>query len=250
MQPLTTTNHDNELRKSTFCGLTATFPPTPDPQQYSTLADLLKSYIQHDNTPTADDYKEAELVALRQVQANCFAEELLCLRSNKPLPKNSRLLCLAPEFFNLSELIRVGGCLCRYIEPEEDAIHPIVPDPHHSITRLIIKDYDHQLHHSGPERVFAELRRKSQPPFRLPTLPPQISFHHEISWFDVMQGSFSNFALSSFYLHRDIRQQRIHLFAVTCHAHTILLMAAVVYPHLSPYKLVYQREFRMDSGLP
>ncbi len=57
MQPLTTTNHDKELRKLTFCGLTAIFPNTPDPQQYSTLTDLLKAYIQHDNSPTADDYK-------------------------------------------------------------------------------------------------------------------------------------------------------------------------------------------------
>ncbi len=160
MQPLATTNHDKELRKSTFCGLTAIFPNTPDPQQYSTLTDLLKAYIQHDNSPTADDYKEAELAALRQVQTDCFAEELLILRSNKPLPKNSRLLCLAPEFDNLSELIRVGGRLRQYSDSEEDAIHPIVLDPHHPITGLIIKDYDHRLHHPGPERVFAELRRK------------------------------------------------------------------------------------------
>ncbi len=100
------------------------------------------------------------MAALRQVQTDCFAEELLILRSNKPLPKNSRLLCLAPEFDNLSELIRVGGRLRQNSESEEDAIHPIVLDPHHPITRLIIKDYDHRLHHPGPESGFAELQRK------------------------------------------------------------------------------------------
>ncbi len=51
----------------------------------------------------------------------------------------------------------------------------------------------------------------------LSTLSPQISYYHEISWFDVMQGSFSNFPLSSFHLHTDIRQQRRHFFAVTQH---------------------------------
>ncbi|XP_065118880.2 uncharacterized protein [Paramisgurnus dabryanus] len=160
MLSLTTTNHDNELRKSAFCGLTTSTVPTPDLQQYSTYTDLLKAYIQHANTPTADDYKGAELAALRKIQTDSFAEELSCLRANKPLPKHSRLLCLAPVFDDVIELIRVGGRLRQISQLEEDAIHPIVLDSRHPITKLIIKEYDNQLHHPGPDRVFAELRRK------------------------------------------------------------------------------------------
>lgn len=82
------------------------------------------------------------------------------LKYGKPLPSNSRLLCLAPELDNSTNLIRVGGRL-RQISPlDEDNIHPIVLNPHHPLTKLIIKDYDDRLHHPGPERVFSELRRK------------------------------------------------------------------------------------------
>ncbi len=162
---LTSLNQDGELRKSFFCGLSISSPPIPDPQKYQTLPELLKAYIQQVNgtatdTPTADDYKEAELTVLRQSQYESFPEELSCLRAGKPLARNSRLLCLAPEFDEDTKLIRVGGRLRQSSQLEEDAIHPIVLESCHPITKLIIKDYDNQLHHSGPDRVFAELRRK------------------------------------------------------------------------------------------
>lgn len=163
--PLTTLDQDGELRKLTFCGLSISSPPTPDPQKYQTLPELLKAYIHHVNgtathIPTADDYKRAELAVLRQSQTESFPEELSYLRAGKPLPKNSRLLCLAPEFDEDIELIRVGGRLRQTSQLEEDTIHPIVLDSRHPITKLIIRDYDNQLHHPGPDRVFAELRRK------------------------------------------------------------------------------------------
>lgn len=37
-------------------------------------------------------------------------------------------------------------------------MHPIVPDPKHTVTHLIIKDYDTRLLHPGPGRVYAEIR--------------------------------------------------------------------------------------------
>ncbi|KAJ8348806.1 hypothetical protein SKAU_G00273950 [Synaphobranchus kaupii] len=41
----------------------------------------------------------------------------------------------------------------------EDTLHPIVLAPDHSITQLIVQDYDERLLHAGPERVFTEIRR-------------------------------------------------------------------------------------------
>ncbi len=41
----------------------------------------------------------------------------------------------------------------------ENVKHPIVLDPKHPITKLIIKDFDERLHHYGPERLLAVLRR-------------------------------------------------------------------------------------------
>ena len=56
-------------------------------------------------------------------------------------------------------LMRVGGRL-RSHDLDPDIIHPIILDPKHPITQLIIKDSDESLLHPGPERVFGELRRK------------------------------------------------------------------------------------------
>ena len=44
-------------------------------------------------------------------------------------------------------------------ELEPGAMYPIVLDPRHTVTRLIIKDYDTRLLHPGPGRVYAEIRR-------------------------------------------------------------------------------------------
>ncbi len=65
---------------------------------------------------------------------------------------NSRLKTLAPEFDPDSQLIRVGGRLrqCHLLSP--DILHPIVLDPIHPVTKLLIKQYDTQLHHPGTER--------------------------------------------------------------------------------------------------
>ncbi len=85
---------------------------------------------------------------------------LLHLKSGKSLPSNSRLSRLALELDNSTNLIWVGGRLRQISQLEEDNIHPIVLDPHHPLTKLIIRDYDDSLHHPGSERLFTELQRK------------------------------------------------------------------------------------------
>ncbi len=55
-------------------------------------------------------------------------------------------------------LIRVGGRLRRASDLDLEAIHPIVLDPSHHITKVLIKETDQQLLHPGSERVLAELR--------------------------------------------------------------------------------------------
>ncbi|XP_052445918.1 uncharacterized protein LOC127987587 [Carassius gibelio] len=93
------------------------------------------------------------------MQTESFPTEMVQLKSGKPVSGTSRLASLSPEFDPTSGLIRVGGRLRRCSEAELDSVHPIVLAPQHPVTKLIIKDYDKKLHHPGPERVFAELRR-------------------------------------------------------------------------------------------
>lgn len=64
---------------------------------------------------TVEDYKN---------QAKSFLKELSHLRSGKPLPSNSKLLCLAPELDNSTNLILVREHL-RQISPLKGGCHKL-----------------------------------------------------------------------------------------------------------------------------
>ncbi len=153
---------DAELKQVTFYGLTVTVnnPALPDCNQFGSYKELLAATARALHgvaTPTevltAEDYVEAELALLHPT-------EIAHLKSGKPLPMSSCLLCLAPEYDITTNLIRVGGHLRRTEQLDESTIHPIVLDPKHPLSRLIIQDFDEILHHPGAERFFAEVRRK------------------------------------------------------------------------------------------
>lgn len=159
---LSTDGQSNELRQSAFCGST-TVISMPNPQQYDTLTEFLEACNQQLHGAAkfscADTRREVELLVLRQTQTDSFTAEMAQLQSGKPVSGTSRLASLSPEFDPTTGLIRVGGRLRRRSETDLDLIHPILLAPQHPVTRLIIKDYDERLHHPGPERVFAEIRR-------------------------------------------------------------------------------------------
>ncbi|XP_039539859.1 uncharacterized protein LOC120487658 [Pimephales promelas] len=160
---------ETEMKRSAFCGFMSaiTAPEIPAPEDHSTFEDLLEATSKslhgaafQSSALSADDYGEAELRILQRAQYDSFPDEVKCLKAGKALPSSSRLLSLAPEYDVSMGLIRVGGRLRRSTSLEEDVVHPIVLEPKHHITKLIIRQYDNQLLHPGSERVFAELRRK------------------------------------------------------------------------------------------
>ncbi|KAI5614831.1 hypothetical protein C0J50_10985, partial [Silurus asotus] len=137
----------------------------PDATQFRTWQELLKATQQTCQGPaTSSDVpmtiREAEVFLLKSCQAQSFPEEVAALEAQKPVPRHSRLVKLAPEWDSLTKLIRVGGRLRRMANSEPEQIHPIVLDPKQTITKLLIKDFDERLLHSRAERVFAEIRRQ------------------------------------------------------------------------------------------
>lgn len=170
MASQTVANNDisEELRKSIFCGQISESPasPLPDLHQLNHFQELLEATARslhgaasQDNSPSAEDFRQAELTTLRRAQSDSFPIEVEHLKAGNPVRSDSRLLKLSPEWDQEKELIRVGGRL-RHSNLTPDTLHPIVLDPAHHITKLIIKAYDQQLHHPGAERVFAEIRRR------------------------------------------------------------------------------------------
>ncbi|KAL1251844.1 hypothetical protein QQF64_019640 [Cirrhinus molitorella] len=141
----------------------------PDVNQFSTWTDLLKATVTSlhgaaasttQSTDNSESHISAEKLLLQRAQKDSFPEEFKALTSGRPLPSNSRLASLSPEYDRISGLIRVGGRLRHAKHIDLDAMHPIVLDPQHNLTKLLIKDCDSSLLHPGPERVFAELRRR------------------------------------------------------------------------------------------
>lgn len=160
-----------ELRKSAFVGTVSSILPTqlPDPSKFSNWKELLKETASsfHGaadanttvNFPAAD-FLQAEKLMLQKAQEDCFAEELRALKAGRTLSSDSRLASLSPEYEGATELLKVGGRLRHAEGLDLDTIHPVILDPIHPVTKLIIKDFDESLLHPGPERVLAELRRR------------------------------------------------------------------------------------------
>ncbi|XP_057186686.1 uncharacterized protein LOC130552431 [Triplophysa rosa] len=159
--------HDTaEYKKLTICGvINRAEGPETLPMHSLSWRDMVKSVAQElhgaaGREPlSAADYQQAEMTVFKRVQSECFPEELRHLRAGKALLKSSRILSLSPELDPEEDIIRVGGRLRRAEGLDSVFKHPIVLDPTHLVTKLLIRDYDARLCHPGPERVFAELRR-------------------------------------------------------------------------------------------
>ncbi|KAL4008256.1 hypothetical protein ACER0C_002108 [Sarotherodon galilaeus] len=162
---------NGELRATAFCGTTTTCSPqlTVPISNFGKWSEVVKATYRilhgaaadHGNhVMIATDASAAELHLLKQAQNDSFPKELQALAAGKAIHKQSRLLTLAPEYDPAIGLIRVGGRLRRAEDLDLDAMHPIVLDPQHPVTKLLIREYDEQLLHPGPERVFGEMRRK------------------------------------------------------------------------------------------
>lgn len=137
-----------------------------EPSEYSSWKDLVEATVQQSqsdsnksSSPTAEDYVMAEHLIFQNNQWTSFPEEYEQLTAGKPVSTTSRLLTLAPEFDESSQLIQVGGRLRKAESLELQTIHPIVLNPHHPASKLLIQDYDSNLCHPGTEWVFAEMRR-------------------------------------------------------------------------------------------
>lgn len=135
----------------------------PNLDRHKTFQELIEFTASHRaaaDSLTANAYQDAEVTLLQQSQQESFPLDREQSRAGKPLSHNSCLKALAPELDSETQLIRVGGFLRHSLLLGRDTAHPIVLDPKHPITQLIIQSSDAKLHHAGYERVFAELRRK------------------------------------------------------------------------------------------
>ncbi|XP_068684501.1 uncharacterized protein [Montipora foliosa] len=85
---------------------------------------------------TVTETHNAEMIAVLKSHRDSFHLDIEALRANKRLPVRSRLSALNP-YVDEAECLRVGGRLRKAPIPEETR-YPLILDPKHEITRLIV----------------------------------------------------------------------------------------------------------------
>ncbi|XP_058447634.1 uncharacterized protein LOC131428013 [Malaya genurostris] len=102
---------------------------------------------------TTAELREAELVILRRIQLEGFAEELKVLAKGMPVSGRSALRWYNPGVAK-DCLIRLGGRL-NHSHESEDTKHPIALPSHHRLTRMLMKHYHERLLHAGPQLLLS-----------------------------------------------------------------------------------------------
>lgn len=109
---------------------------------------------------TVSELRKATLAILKMVQVESFNEDLALLRTERPLPRKSKLRNLCP--FLKDGLIHVGGRLENANIPYQQK-HPIVLPANNVVTKLIFEHYHRELSHCGPQSLLAQIRRQYWP---------------------------------------------------------------------------------------
>ena len=171
---VTLSEDDAEVKKPVWSGLVANNERVlPDPAKFSSwikyrrVIAWMYRFIRNARLPVdrrilsplkAAEIIHPEQISVKRAQAESFPKDLESLNGKKQLPSKSRLLSLHP-YFDADGLIRVGGRL-RKAPLQAAARNPIILDPSHEITCLIIAHAHQRLYCTGVEHVLNELRHQ------------------------------------------------------------------------------------------
>ncbi|GFQ65265.1 integrase catalytic domain-containing protein [Trichonephila clavata] len=138
-----------ELKSSLIVNLTITREKIIVPDKYSSLLKLLRvtAYIfrfvnalrrkDFEKGPLAsEELFNAEIFWVKVTQNDFYSSEITCLKSDKPLQKDSKLLCLNP-FLDDNHVLRVTGRLGKTTYLSANEKHPILPSKSR-LTELLI----------------------------------------------------------------------------------------------------------------
>ncbi|XP_031348508.1 uncharacterized protein LOC116174690 isoform X1 [Photinus pyralis] len=148
-------------------------PDIPNPERFSKwtrllratayiirVRNILRAKVFIRNEITVEELYEAEIILYRKVQMESFLEEYKMLQQGQIIKKTSRLFSLSCTFREEDKLMRLDGRLNNSSSLNFDTKHPIILDPKHRITKLIIQHYHENAYHFGQEIVLNKLRCK------------------------------------------------------------------------------------------
>jgi len=108
---------------------------------------------------TAKEFFAAESILWGLVQRESFPQELNQMKKGIPVDPKSRLLPLSP-FLHPDGLIRMRGRTQISQDLSKDCKSPIILDPSHHVTKLLLLGFHQKFHHQGKETVLNEVRQK------------------------------------------------------------------------------------------
>lgn len=139
-------------------------------ENFETLSELLNTlvyckrflnYKKHSDKPTAittNELDESLNICIRLTQKETFEEEIIRLKENKPVRKDSKLKSLEP-YLDRDNILRVGGRL-RHANLKENMKHPIILDSKNYLAKLVVADSHLKTLHGGVQLMIGYLRSK------------------------------------------------------------------------------------------
>ena len=106
-----------------------------------------------------EECREAERRWWKRSQMDSFGEDIALLKEGKGLGSSSRLRKLSP-FVDLEGILRVRGRTSVSEELGYGTKNPIILDPKHKFTRLLLQHHHELAGHHGQEMVANELRQR------------------------------------------------------------------------------------------
>ena len=104
------------------------------------------------------EVRRAQTLWERKCQEDCFSAEITALRAGKPLARDSRLLLLSPMIDD--GLLKVRGRTENAAAMPATARRPVILDPDHEYTRLLLQQYHRWHNHHGKERMLNDIRQR------------------------------------------------------------------------------------------
>ena len=102
--------------------------------------------------------KETELYILKEIQHECFEEEVLLLERKSNVPASSPIASLSP-YLDERGILRVGGRLNKVSHRYGDLlVHPIIIPKKHFISKLLIKHFHESTYHQGRHMTEGAIR--------------------------------------------------------------------------------------------
>ena len=105
---------------------------------------------------TPSDIQNAEFVIFREVQRECFHQEIENLEHGQNINKNSPLIELNP-FLDHNKILRIGGRIKHSNEPFE-LKQPIIMPKNHHVSVLLVEKYHAEIKHQGHHFTHGALR--------------------------------------------------------------------------------------------